>query len=601
MSHTATYSPEDNKLRIYPRGVRLDDELGDDYASFKAAGYKWAAKQECFVCPRWSPAAEDWALDLAGEIGDEDYGASERAADRAERFGDYRDKRRDEAHDHADTFAAGPDAFGHQSRARAERQAARHDRHRHRALSQWSKAEYWQQRTAGVIAHALYRARPDVRRGRILTLESEQRIHAKRIAESCARWDAWKRVAAQEDASKAFEWAYALANSGACYLDFQHPRLPDDRKRSLYSLLTHPVDPITGHEAAALYLAEVSDPRREGSYSARWTAHFELRLSYERAMLENEGGSAAAVEMEVGGFIRAGRRTGSVFTDVPGGWMQIHGITKSPATGRVSSVKVMGLVGCSNPVPGLVSIKVGRLGDDAYRAPTDEERAAFKASQAEQKAELTAKRKANPLPQLVNPTAADAERLQALWNAEASDRARRAKAYDLPEDSQVLRLTQAEYSARSKGSYSHYETAEVSERLRILRRGDHAGRVTAFKIRTGPSGGSSLYRARRVVVITDKPQRAIPWESAAELLEQQPSEDKLRPRIEELAAICAGAWLPADGTPERQLLNDAQYVGWAFVSSMSQFGWTEAGCKALEQSRKALPEPAELVPAGQLF
>lgn len=86
MTHIATYSPEDNKIRIYPGGIRLDEELGEEYASFKAAGYQWAAKHECFVCPRWTPEAEDWAIDLAGEIGDEDYSPEERSADRAERF-----------------------------------------------------------------------------------------------------------------------------------------------------------------------------------------------------------------------------------------------------------------------------------------------------------------------------------------------------------------------------------------------------------------------------------------------------------------------------------------------------------------------------------
>ena len=53
--HTATYCPEDNKLRFYP-----DWQDGDfDKEDLKRAGYKWASKQECYVCPRWSPQAED--------------------------------------------------------------------------------------------------------------------------------------------------------------------------------------------------------------------------------------------------------------------------------------------------------------------------------------------------------------------------------------------------------------------------------------------------------------------------------------------------------------------------------------------------------------
>ena len=38
MEHSATYSPEDNKLRLYP-ACRLD---ADEYAKVKAAGFIWA-------------------------------------------------------------------------------------------------------------------------------------------------------------------------------------------------------------------------------------------------------------------------------------------------------------------------------------------------------------------------------------------------------------------------------------------------------------------------------------------------------------------------------------------------------------------------------
>ena len=44
---TSTYPPEDNKIRIYPF-ARLDSET---YERVKAAGYKWAPKQELFVAP----------------------------------------------------------------------------------------------------------------------------------------------------------------------------------------------------------------------------------------------------------------------------------------------------------------------------------------------------------------------------------------------------------------------------------------------------------------------------------------------------------------------------------------------------------------------
>ena len=89
---TATYSPEDNKLRLYPSS-RLDSAT---YERVKAAGFKWAPRQELFVAPMWTPAREDLLMELCGEIGDEDTGLVERAEERADRFEDYSDKR---AHD----------------------------------------------------------------------------------------------------------------------------------------------------------------------------------------------------------------------------------------------------------------------------------------------------------------------------------------------------------------------------------------------------------------------------------------------------------------------------------------------------------------------
>ena len=54
---TATYSPDDNKLRLYA-STRLDPET---YARVKAAGFKWAPKQQLFVAPMWTPGREDWS------------------------------------------------------------------------------------------------------------------------------------------------------------------------------------------------------------------------------------------------------------------------------------------------------------------------------------------------------------------------------------------------------------------------------------------------------------------------------------------------------------------------------------------------------------
>lgn len=551
MSSTVTYSPEDNKLRLYVGRVPRDE-----YEALRAAGFVSTPKQDCDFVAVWTPAREDLAaqyLEDGEDIGDEDYSPEERAADKAERLSGYRDKRRDEAGARADTFAAGPSAFGHQSRARAERQATRHDRHRTHAVSQWSKAEYWQMRTEGVIAHALHKSDAATRRGRILTLEAEQRKHENSRTEYAERFAAWSKVATLEGAGvpvvidksaygitaetlPAGRLAYTLANSGGCWGDYQHPR-NGERKASLYSLLTDPVDPVTPAEAAALWLGGRKSPDDGDSWSARWSVHYELRLTYERAMLASEGGTAAEADIEPGGWIR-GVRTRSALTDAAGGWLQVHTVNKSPATGRVVSVRVMGTWSGytreSNHTkyetrPALVLVNVERLGEDCYRAPTDEERAAFATETKQRKAEAKAKKP--KAPSLINPTDADAERLQGILNAIGKQKhdAKRGTFGEPYKPTEVLRMTQAQYSAASKGSYSHYETRTVHESGNIIER-----HKTDLWTREGSDYDKGLgapvckVRARycsgwnnppHIVVLTDAAQKPLPvdWEKLMEL------------------------------------------------------------------------------------
>ena len=529
---SASYSVEDNKIRLYA-SARLDQET---YERVKAAGYRWAPKQECFVCPRWTPQAEDLALELAGEIDDEDYSPLERAADRAERFTGYRDKRADEAEEAADRYDAGPQAFGHQSRARAERQARRHDRHRTYASTQWGKAEYWQERTRGVIAHAQHRADPRVRRGRIKELEADQRKQEATLAEYAHRYRMWKKLADLEGADSAIvnpdgnpygcdpsnppavRYAYALANDIHCMSDYAHPRT--GRESSLYSLMTDPVDRITAREAAALWLENATDPDSETSYSARWAQHYAARLEYERAMLANEGGTAADADMEPGGWFKG---------------MQITKVNKSAVTGRVVSVGILAPTTNSydrkgnpystdNPRPVVMhTVNVERAAEGAYRPPTDEERAAFLEATAKRKAEEKAKKPAAP--SLLNPTDEDAERLQALWNAAAQAKHKASRRYDEYKPTSVRRMTQAEYSARSKGEYALYETRTLHADGRPSRRSsnlwtsegaayDKSLPAVACKVRVGPGNAYSAYSPDAVVIITDKPQKPLPIDFA---------------------------------------------------------------------------------------
>lgn len=348
-ANAATYCPEDNKIRLYlPERVERDS-----YLYLRKIGYTATPKQDCAFVATWGIKAENAAFALIADddqIGDEDYSPEERAADRAERFAGYRDKRRGEAHEHADNYDAGPSAHGYQSQARAERAAARHERQRSHALNQWEKAEYWQQRTAGVIAHALHRSSPSVRRGRILEIEKEIR----RVESSYTPRDE-QRIIQQDRQGVECEHAWCGQGRG-------------------------------GRWVPVRFLEEFRQ-----SY-ARYLNHLHMRLIYENAMLENEGGKAADVDMVPGGWVQVGAaRRGREYLHVDG-WAQIIRVNKSNATKRVTSVVVLGRdrFGYCDPEKQEkvreLKINIERSGEGCYRAPTPEELQQFQAEQRKRKA-----------------------------------------------------------------------------------------------------------------------------------------------------------------------------------------------------------------------
>lgn len=448
----ATYSPEDNKLRLYVGRVSREEFL-----KLKADGWICTPKQRenggCDFVATWTPSRRDTALAYGdGVIEDEDQPMAERAADRAERFGGYRDKRTDEATDHADRYDAGAQAHGYQNAHRAERAAARHDRIADRSCDAWSKAEYWQQRTAGVISNALYKSRPDVRMGRIKVLEAKLRRYA-----------------------------------------------------------------VSGGE---------------------WEKHLTLRLAYENQMLEAQGGRAAHVEMVPGGWIIGGRRMGT-------GERQIVKVNKSPATGRVVSVLVRDNEPSSvnhygNPYPdGMTkilshTIETERLPVDAYRPPTVEELEAFHAAK---KAAKAAAPKVATVP-LINPTDADAERLQAIWNErakskhDAADVKRYGKVYVEFKPATVTRIRQETYSAASKGSYARAETRGVRKCAHLAPPESNMYNSEQAKLdkEQGPAvcniritrGSYSWPYPQSVIILTDKKQSPLPasvWQAQPEQVE----------------------------------------------------------------------------------
>lgn len=281
-TYTATYSPDDNKLRLYA-STRLDADL---YARVRAAGYIWAPKQECFVAPMWTPEREDLAVELAGEIDDEDKSLCDRAEDRAERFENYSERRAADAdaarkavNRIADNIPMGqPILIGHHSEKHARRDAKRIESGMRRAVKMWETSNYWTDRAAGALRHAKYKELPAVRARRIKGLEAEQRKVEKRLkgAELAARL--WGRMSdptlvTRKDGQPMTDHDRAVALSGKGVGPY-----------GVYSDLTD--GKIDAAEAQRRALASAA---KSAASARRWAAHIANRLVYERAMLEEQG------------------------------------------------------------------------------------------------------------------------------------------------------------------------------------------------------------------------------------------------------------------------------------------------------------------------
>ncbi len=258
MTYTATYSPEDNKLRLYA-SERLDAET---YAKVKKAGFSWAPQQKLFYAPMWTPQREDLCIELAGEIGDEDTTLVDRAEERAERFEEYGENRKadaDRAHAAVESIANGiplgqPILVGHHSERHARRDAEKIENGMRKAVKMWETSKYWERRAAGALAHAKYKELPTVRARRIKGLVADLR-----------RCEA------------------AFTPKGG---EVMQPRWNDgapDAKRIPHVL--------TGQGRAQHYTPVEDLPRIKAGYM-RWMAHYHNRIIYETAMLNEQGAGA---------------------------------------------------------------------------------------------------------------------------------------------------------------------------------------------------------------------------------------------------------------------------------------------------------------------
>jgi protein-L-isoaspartate O-methyltransferase len=330
LNGSATYSPEDNKLRM-SFATRLPKEV---YEQVRAAGFIWAPKQEIFVAPMWTPGREDFAISLCGEIGDEDTSLVERAEARADRFENYSESRAKDA-DAAHKTVEGicehipldqPILVGHHSERRARKDAERIESGMRKAVKMWEQSKYWTDRAAGALRHAKYLERPDVRARRIKKIEAEKRKQERNRADAEQGLRFWrgeivlvnratgeKRKLEISEANR--EEIHKLLGGGLGSTVGDFNVLPKEPGKvigfdgwSAWNVLAP-----DGERYSACPSATVEQCRERAEqcfnsrikHCGRWIAHFENRLAYERAMLAADGGTATdKTGPEVGGACR---------------------------------------------------------------------------------------------------------------------------------------------------------------------------------------------------------------------------------------------------------------------------------------------------------
>jgi len=329
-NHEATYSPGDNKLRLYP-AARLSEA---EYNRVKAHGFKWAPKQGIFVAPMWTPERADLLTEMCDDIGDEDKSLSERADERAERFEEYSEKRAGEARATRRAVSAitehipfgQPILIGHHSEKHARRDAERIESGMRKAVKAWETSQYWESRAARAVAHAEYKELPAVRARRIKTIEADKRKQEKYIA------DAEKWLKAWNTPGLTLEKARAIA--GYCHLTVTRKNADGSDADNFGGWSAYNVLQPDGERYQRCPAMTVADcvAAANRAYPAtiehcrRWVEHYDFRLAYERAMLRESGGTVTdKTGPQKGGGARC-------WASPRGGWSYIQKVNKVSVT-----------------------------------------------------------------------------------------------------------------------------------------------------------------------------------------------------------------------------------------------------------------------------
>lgn len=364
-SYQATYSPDDNKLRLYAT-LRLDEEM---YQRVSKAGFKWASKQGLFVAPMWTPAREDLLIELAGAIEDENQSLFDRQEARAGRFEEYSEKRAEESGQAlaaVDSLTSAiplgqPILVGHHSERRARKHVQKIENGMRRAVNLFETSEYWERRAEASLRHAAYKERPDVRWRRIKKIEADLRKSEREIKSA----EKFLKLWSSENLNGAMAMAIANVDHPYCCFTLEKYPRPQDKSQyegsvSIWSALRDEI--ITAEQARDIC---IPCHQRTVARHNRWAAHYRNRLTYERAMLNEHGGVLAGdVEMVPGGQVKS-----------RGEWLTIIRVNRSG--GKISSLVTneYSFMGRKNALTTLTPDRITE-----YKAPSAEEAKAAKAA-----------------------------------------------------------------------------------------------------------------------------------------------------------------------------------------------------------------------------
>lgn len=280
----ATYSPEDNKLRIYcvPE-ERFDTET---YEQVKDARFRWAPIQKLWFA-HWSPKAEDLCIALAGDIEPEEKTLVERSEAKAERLKALAEKRANDAIGFAraaqqlsSEMGNQPVLLGHHSQRKIEKNKERVERNQEKSEKAASAVRYWNWKMMGAIHHAERKNRWDVVARRIQTLLTDLRKQQSFLNDGAKTIEFWTMAKGKADPKAKFAMAYKIAN-------YRWDLSINDCYSALRECLSEDNE-IINQERIDQIIDEnirLGERRFNNQNTRRRVIHLLNRLEYERAQL----------------------------------------------------------------------------------------------------------------------------------------------------------------------------------------------------------------------------------------------------------------------------------------------------------------------------